>query len=73
MSANNFIQIKQTKENEFKVYHGDADVGYDESCLLKTTDTLESAVNIANETEEEYNEEGFGVEYGIRIDLLDSE
>lgn len=69
MSSNNYIQIRQTEEG-FEIYHADADCGFDESDLIKVTDTLEEAVKIANEKEEEYNDEGFGLEYGIRIDLL---
>lgn len=64
MSANNEIVIKKEK-GKWKVYHNDLDCNNMD--FVGEADTLEEAVDRANEFEKECEFNLFGVEYGIRI------
>lgn len=64
MSANNEIIIKKVK-SKWRVIHNDLDCGPMEQ--LGDFNTLEEAVDKANEFEGACTEEGYGVEYGLRI------
>lgn len=64
MSANNQIIIQKT-EKKWNVSHNDVDCGEIEK--IGVFDTLEEAVDKANEFERECEANLFGVEYGIKI------
>ena len=64
MSSNNEIVIKKIRK-KWRVTHNDADCGEIEK--IGDFDTLEKAVDEANEFEKKCNEEGYGIEYGLRI------
>jgi len=64
MSANNEIIIKKIK-NKWKVIHNDLDCGPIER--LGIFNTLEEAVDKANEFQRECEMDGYEVEYGLRI------
>lgn len=65
MSANNEIFIKKIN-NKWRVIHNDIDCGELEK--IGEFDDLETAVNRANEFKRECIDDGFGVEYGLRIE-----
>ena len=64
MSADNQIIIKKIK-NKWRVTHNFADGGEIEK--LGEFNTLEEAADKANEFEKKCNEDGYEVEYGIKI------
>ena len=65
MSANNYLKIKKWNR-KWIVEHWDCDCGKHGDKFPKFN-TLEEAVKEANKFEKKCNEEGYGVEYGLRI------
>ena len=64
MSSNNMIVIRK-KGQKWIVSHNDLDCGEIEK--IGKAETLEEAVEMANSFERDYIENGYGIEYGLRI------
>ena len=67
MSANNYILI-QKEPRDYVVTHRDADT-HKINGLKMRYETLEEAVRYAQKLVRECEEDGYGVEYGIRLDI----
>ena len=64
MSANNEILIKKIRK-KWRVVHNDMDCG--ELKRIGEFDNLEEAIDKAHEFTKMCNENGYGIEYGLRI------
>jgi len=65
MSANNFIEIKK-KGKVYIISEKDADTYYVHQKIGEAK-TLDKAVKMAQDYEEKLSEDGFYIEYGIKI------
>jgi len=66
MSCNNFILIRKVK-NTYRVEMHDAECGFNH--VIGKSKTLEEAIKLAQQEEQEYIDNGSCVEYGIEFDI----
>ncbi len=74
ISADNYILIKEYKDDpKFRVSEQCASVDINEDVYTSGYDNLEDATRYASSVEEFAQCEGFPVEYGIKIDLINND
>lgn len=67
MSANNYISVKK-QANDYVVTMRDADTGVIMGLKMRYK-TLEEAIKYAQKLTREAESDGYGVEYGVNLDI----